>query len=282
MAHGPLDLTVANCCLSSLCFFVRLGNFLFFQFKIFPIFSFKVKQSDTWGLYVWFRCDSITDFCHQLDKYLGRDICRPGSCWKADRRLGGENSHVFYHGYFTSVSLAKSLLEKRIFSCGTIIRNRKGFPSDLKNISRMTPGEYFICFVFVVYFVLNLIKFPTVKELKRYLIKSSKCTYCFLKIKFWQDGEMTTTLPNDSRTVAILSTTVHVSPLHFSAFEGWIYCFSFPSIVCRLLQSHFRGLDIFDHFRSKYSVRQPGQSNRVLQSKLNYIRITWVAIEFIP
>ena len=49
VAHGPLDLTVANCCLSSLCFFVRLGNFLFFQFKIFPIFSFKVKQSDTVG-----------------------------------------------------------------------------------------------------------------------------------------------------------------------------------------------------------------------------------------
>ena len=192
-----------------------LETFYFSNLRYFRFFHLRLNNPTRWGLDVWFRCDSITDFCHQLDIYLGRDICRPGSCWKADRRLGGENSHVFYHGYFTSVSLTKSLLEKRIFSCGTIIRNRKGFPSDLKNISRMTPGEYFICYVFVVYFVLNLIKFPTVKELKRYLIKSSKCTYCFLEIKFWQDGEMTTTLPNDSRTVAILSTTV--SPLQLSS-----------------------------------------------------------------
>lgn len=78
-----------------------------------------------WGLKVWLRCDSITGFCHQLDVYLGRDQYRGASVGQAvveklTEGLEGKNFHVFYDSFFTSVSLAKSLLEKRIFSCGTI------------------------------------------------------------------------------------------------------------------------------------------------------------------
>ena len=58
---------------------------------------------------------------------------------------------------FITSSLEKSLPEKRIFSCGTIIRNRKEFPSDLKNIFRITEREYFIWYVLVLYFKFNLI-----------------------------------------------------------------------------------------------------------------------------
>ena len=76
-----------------------------------------------------------------------RDICKPGSCRKAHRNLGGEKCpclpiQLFF--FFTSVALARSLLEKRIFSIGTIVRNRKGFPSDLKNTLRLSQGEYLI------------------------------------------------------------------------------------------------------------------------------------------
>ena len=137
------------------------------------IISFQAKQyipskPTRWGLKVWLRCDSITGFCHQLDIYLGRDQYRGASVGQAvveklTEGLKGKNFHVFYDGFFTSVSLAKSLLEKRIFSCGTIIRNRKGFPSDLKSVSRMTQGEYFIRYVLVVYFIFNLVLFQTVK-----------------------------------------------------------------------------------------------------------------------
>ena len=80
---------------------------------------------------------------------------------------------------FMTYFLAKSLLEKRIFSCGTIIRNRKGFPSDLKNVFRMTQREYFIRYVLVLYFIFNLILFQTVKLFKRYLIKLHKFTSSF-------------------------------------------------------------------------------------------------------
>ena len=102
-----------------------------------------------WGLKVWLRCDSITGFCHQLDLYLGRDQYKGTSVGQAvveklTESLEGENFHVFYDSFFTSVGLAKSLLEKRIFSFGTIVRNRKGFPSDLKNTPRLSQVEYLI------------------------------------------------------------------------------------------------------------------------------------------
>ena len=81
---------------------------------------------------------------------------------KPTEGLEEKKSLVFYDSFFTSVSLSKSLLEKRIYSCGTIIRNRKEFPSDLKIVSHMTRGGYFIRYVLVVYVIFNLISFQTV------------------------------------------------------------------------------------------------------------------------
>ncbi|XP_048764563.2 piggyBac transposable element-derived protein 4-like [Ostrea edulis] len=104
-----------------------------------------------WGLKVWLRCNSVIGFCHQLDLYLGRDQYRGirtsvghAVVEKLTKGLEGRNFQLFYDSFFTSIALARSLLEKRIFSCGTIIRNRKGFPSHLKNLPRMSQGEYVI------------------------------------------------------------------------------------------------------------------------------------------
>lgn len=102
-----------------------------------------------WGLKVWLRCDSLTGFCHQFDLYLGREQYRGVAVGQAvveklTAGLKNKNFHIFYDSFFTSVSLAKSLLSKKIFTCGTIVRNRKGFPADLKNVPNMTQGDFLI------------------------------------------------------------------------------------------------------------------------------------------
>ena len=75
-------------------------------------------------------------------------------------------------------------------------------------------------------------------------------------------GKMTATLWMDSRPVAILSTTS--SPLHMSSDisqhlkDGSNVSVPRPQSVSHY-QSFFRGVDIFDQFRSKYSVGRPSK-----------------------
>lgn len=54
--------------------------------------------------------------------------------------LVGKNFHVFSDSFFTFVSLSRALLAKRILSCGTTVRNREGFPSDLKSLPHSIRG----------------------------------------------------------------------------------------------------------------------------------------------
>ena len=52
-----------------------------------------------------------------------------------------EKGHNFYHdNFFTSIELAKSLLDMKTRSCGTIRINRKGWPAELR-ITKKTKKE---------------------------------------------------------------------------------------------------------------------------------------------
>lgn len=42
--------------------------------------------------------------------------------------------HLFFDNFYTSVHLLKELLRKGLLACGTIIKNRRGFPECLKNV----------------------------------------------------------------------------------------------------------------------------------------------------
>ena len=54
------------------------------------------------------------------------------------RNFAGKNHHVFYDNFFSTVKLAKDLLEDNIYSCATARPNRKEFPKILaSNISRI-------------------------------------------------------------------------------------------------------------------------------------------------
>ena len=127
------------------------------------IISFQAKQyipskPTQWGLKVRLRCDSITGFCHQLDVYLGRDQYRGASVGQAvveklTEGLEGKNFHVFYDSFFTSVSLAKSLLEKRIFSCGTINQKQERIPIGFEECLSYDPRRIFhtVCISCLLY-----------------------------------------------------------------------------------------------------------------------------------
>lgn len=180
-----------------------------------------------WGLKGWLRCDSLTGFCHQLDLYLGREQYRGIALGQAvveklTAGLENKNFHIYYDSFFTSVSLAKSLLSKKIFTCGTIVRNRKGFPADLKNVPNMTQGDFLIR----------------------------------------QDGNLTATLWMDSRPVAVLSTAASPLGRSTNASrrlkDGTVISVPRPESV-GLYQQYFRGVDIFDQLRSKYPVGRPSK-----------------------
>lgn len=85
-----------------------------------------------------------------MDVYLGKGHCPPDGkglpyhvVTDLTRELVGHAHHVYFDSYFTSVNLALDLLQDRIYMCGTIRKNRKKFPVDLKNITvRLNQGQY--------------------------------------------------------------------------------------------------------------------------------------------
>lgn len=58
--------------------------------------------------------------------------------------LVGKNFYVFFDSFFILVSFVRVFLVKRIFFCGIIVRNRKGFLSDLKLFFLFNKGDFFI------------------------------------------------------------------------------------------------------------------------------------------
>ena len=85
-----------------------------------------------------------------------------------------DKGHHFYHdNFFTSIELAKSLLDTKTCSCGTICMNRKGWPAELK-ISKNTKE--------------NRLKVG--------------------EVKMMQQGDLVAPVWQDKRTIAVLSTNI--------------------------------------------------------------------------
>ena len=48
---------------------------------------------------------------------------------------------VYFDNFYTSVQLLKDLWKVGVLACGTMLRNRKGFPVELKNIKEFEKGN---------------------------------------------------------------------------------------------------------------------------------------------
>ena len=118
---------------------------------------------------IWCRCDSSNDYLCQMDVYVGKDETQPPARGRRRRRhvenqqqlpadrqeeglvtcvvhlltrkLVGKNYFVVMDNFFSSVELFKTLLEERIFCCGTLKENRKHFPRSLKGQVLKNQGD---------------------------------------------------------------------------------------------------------------------------------------------
>ena len=89
------------------------------------------------GIKVWVLGDSHNGYFHTFQVYTGKE----GSGEKQlgqrvvkdlTRLLKGKNHHVFFDNFFTSEQLLQDLLDDGILACGTARKDRKGFPTALK------------------------------------------------------------------------------------------------------------------------------------------------------
>ena len=100
------------------------------------------------GFKVWVRADSVTGYFCDFNVYVGREttVAEEGLGERVVSQLckeiEGYNYHVYCDNFFTSVSLFESLLEHHVYACGTVRRDRKGFPNALKHVQLSQRGEY--------------------------------------------------------------------------------------------------------------------------------------------
>ena len=95
------------------------------------------------GLKVWVRADSCTGYFCEYDVYTGkgnddiREFGLGGSVViKLTRKIVGKYHQIFTDNFFTSVPLFIRLYNDKIYACGTIRVNRKGWPTILKDKSK--------------------------------------------------------------------------------------------------------------------------------------------------
>uniref|UniRef100_A0A8W8MQT4 PiggyBac transposable element-derived protein domain-containing protein n=1 Tax=Magallana gigas TaxID=29159 RepID=A0A8W8MQT4_MAGGI len=90
------------------------------------------------GLKIWMRCEQ-SGYTNDYRVYLGKhdSMCGPSLGERVVKHLckplKWKGHHVFFDRYFTSIPLLQTLESYGVYGCGTIMANRKGFPSQLKN-----------------------------------------------------------------------------------------------------------------------------------------------------
>ena len=92
------------------------------------------------GIKVWVLADSTTGYFSRVEIYTGRqaDRVETGLGSRVVKSLTadfhGKHHHVIFDNYFTSYNLLEDLLEVGVYGCGTARKDRRGFPTQLKNL----------------------------------------------------------------------------------------------------------------------------------------------------
>ena len=102
------------------------------------------KKPVKWGMKIWCLCDSETSYCSAFSVYTGA-TGNPNDGLDLGYRVVmnlmrpylSSNRHVLADNYFTSVHLAKDLLQEDTYLCGT---TRRTFPNTLAAIP-LRSGE---------------------------------------------------------------------------------------------------------------------------------------------
>ena len=113
----------------------------------------KVKPVK-WGIKVWICSDSTNDYICSFDVYTGKDPAKllhthglaHGVVMNLLEKYLGKGYTVYTDNFYTSPLLCEDLLQKGIYSCGTVRINRKNFPKLLTEKSKkLKRGECLFC-----------------------------------------------------------------------------------------------------------------------------------------
>ena len=133
--------------------------------------------------------------------------------------ISGKNYSIYCDNFFTSVNLFKDLLKRKIYACGTIHSNRKGYPDDIK-----------------IYIKKGL------KERGDYKLRQEGN----LLLAFWQDN----------KPVSILSTNCQLDEgtVQRRQRDGTKKTYSCPTRVVEY-NKYMGGVDHSDQLRNYYALR---------------------------
>lgn len=102
-----------------------------------PFKMFIPSKPGRYGIKLWALCDSKTYYCLNLQPYVGRvgDVPERGQGQRVVLQLTdfltGSGRHIYMDNFFTSLSLARSLLGRQITMTGTIRRNKTELPNEM-------------------------------------------------------------------------------------------------------------------------------------------------------
>ena len=90
------------------------------------------------GIKVWVAADSTNGYISRFEVYTGKknNTTEHGLGARVVKTLTsdlkGKYHHVYFDNYFTTLKLLEDLNKDNTYACGTVRKDRKGFPPQLK------------------------------------------------------------------------------------------------------------------------------------------------------
>lgn len=115
--------------------------------------QYMPDKPEKWGIKLWKLCDSH-GFMYNFDVYTGAADHEDETDSTIERVVldltkdlhGQQPYHLFCDNYYSSIPLAKKLLEKKIYYTGTLRENRKYIPKVLRDYQLRNKGDCaYIC-----------------------------------------------------------------------------------------------------------------------------------------
>ena len=100
--------------------------------------QYMPKKPIKHGFKVWVRGDATNGYVSELEVYVGKTTSDGEKglgrhvVEKLTNKLKGKHYHVYFDNFFTSVTLLRSLSQKKLYGCGTMRSDCLGFPAQFK------------------------------------------------------------------------------------------------------------------------------------------------------
>ena len=101
------------------------------------------------GLKMWMLCTYNEGYVYNFDIYGGKkdNIKRTKKGLSYDvvmhliKPLKNTGHEIFFDRFFTSVHLSEDLLKLGIYTCGTLMKNRKNLPNEIKTLKLLNSHD---------------------------------------------------------------------------------------------------------------------------------------------